>query len=171
MAVRFGEHRLAGAVMALLVGTHVNRIDKKGRVSVPKPFRDFLAQRGDAGLYAYPSFKVPSIIACDEQKMQRLNSGLEDMGMFSDDQDDLAYIVMENARFLPFDPEGRIVLPKEHLRHAGITDTALFAGQGSQMNIWQPDAHGDNMAQVFERARARGVVLPLGPTSPKDGSS
>ncbi len=157
--------------MALLVGTHVNRIDKKGRVSVPKPFRDFFAERGHAGLYAYPSFKVPSIVACDEEKMQRINAGLEDMGLFSDDQDDLAYIVMENARFLPFDPEGRIVLPREHLRHADISDKALFAGQGSQMNIWHPGAHADNMAQVFQRARARGVVLPLGPTSAKDDPS
>ncbi len=157
--------------MALLVGTHVNRIDKKGRVSVPKPFRDFFAERGHAGLYAYPSFKVPAIVACDEEKMLRINAGLEDMGMFSDDQDDLAYIVMENARFLPFDPEGRIVLPKEHLSHAAIAGQALFAGQGSQMNIWQPAAHADNMAAVFERARARGVTLPLGPTPPQEGSS
>jgi len=47
--------------MALLVGRHTNKIDKKGRVSVPKSFRVSFAKQDFNGVYAYPLFKFPAI--------------------------------------------------------------------------------------------------------------
>ena len=164
--------QVSGAAMALLVGRHVNKIDKKGRVSVPKLFRDALApaeEGGFSGLYAYPLFKVPAIEACDEAFMQRLSESLEDLDMFSDEQDDLAAVILENAHPLPFDPEGRIVLPKDLLDFAGITGQALFVGRGARFQIWQPDAYETQRSQAFERARSRGATLKL--RRPEDGDA
>ncbi len=64
--------------MALLVGRYVNKIDKKGRISVPKPFRDTFRDQDFAGLYAYPLFKFPAIEACGEDFMVRVSGSLED---------------------------------------------------------------------------------------------
>lgn len=154
--------------MALLVGRHVNKIDSKGRVSVPKPFRAALArdrQMGAAdaflGLYAFPSFKYPALEACAEDFMQRLAEGLEDMDVFSDDQDDLAAVILENARELPMDPEGRIVLPDELRDYANIKDEVLFVGRGPRMMIWEPNAYDAQRGSAFERAKARGATLKL----------
>ena len=60
--------------MPLLVGRYVNKIDKKGRGSVPKPFRDSFKGQGFKGIYAYPLFKYPAIEACGEDFMMRLDS-------------------------------------------------------------------------------------------------
>ena len=86
--------------MALFVGRHVNKIDKKGRVSVPKPFRAVFQSRGETRFYAYPLFKHPAIEACGESFMARLSESLDDLDMFSDEQDDLAAVVLENAQRL-----------------------------------------------------------------------
>ncbi|MDH5748281.1 MAG: division/cell wall cluster transcriptional repressor MraZ [Rhodospirillales bacterium] len=147
--------------MALLVGRYVNKIDKKGRVSVPKPFRDSFKGQGFSGLYAYPLFKVPAIEACDEAFMIRLSSSLEDLDMFSDDHDDLASVILENAHPLPFDPEGRIVLPGELLEYANISAQAVFVGRGGRLQIWDPDSYAKHSLQAFERARTRGATLRL----------
>ncbi len=147
--------------MALFVGRHVNRIDKKGRVSVPKPFRAVFQGRGETRLYAYPLFKHRAIEACGEDFMTRLSASLDDLDMFSDEQDDLAAIVMENAHALSFDPEGRIVLPKELTEHAGIVGQAVFVGRGARIQIWEPKAYEANRAAAFERARTRGATLRL----------
>lgn len=147
--------------MAMLVGRHINKIDKKGRVSVPKPFRASFEGQSFTGLYAYPSFKNNVIEACDEAFMMRLSESLEDLDMFSDEQDDLAAVVMENAHALSFDPEGRIVLPQELLAHAGIKGEALFVGLGNRMRIWNPDAHKAHSKESFDRAKARGAKLSL----------
>jgi MraZ protein len=147
--------------MALLIGRHVNRIDKKGRVSVPKSFRDAFKDQGFAGLYAYPLFKYPSVEACGEDFMSRLSESLDDLDMYSDEQDDLASIILENAHPLPFDPEGRVVLPEELVEHAGLKEQALFVGRGLRMQIWNPDAYRTHAKRAFERARSRGATLRL----------
>ena len=154
--------------MALLVGRHVNKIDRKGRVSVPKPFRAALARdrqgaAADAflGLYAFPSFKYPALEACAEDFMQRLAEGLEDLDVFSDDQDDLAAVILENARELPMDPEGRIVLTDDLRDFANIKDEVLFVGRGARMMMWEPNAYDAQRGNAFDRARARGATLKL----------
>lgn len=155
--------------MALLVGKHVNKIDKKGRVSVPKPLRESFARSRDDGefngLFVFPSFKMPAIQACDEKFMARLSEGVEDLDFFSDDQDDLAAAILESAHQLPFDPEGRIVLPPELIEFAGIDGEVLFAGRGNTAFLWEPIAYEANRGNSLDRARARGATLKL----PKGG--
>ena len=147
--------------MALLVGRYINKIDSKGRVSVPKPFRDAFHGQSFAGLYAFPSFKHQAIEACGEAFMGRIGESLDDLAMFSDDQDDLASAILENAHPLPFDPEGRVVLPHELLEFSRLDGQACFVGRGQRMQIWAPAAYDIHRAQSFERARARGATLRL----------
>ena len=147
--------------MALFVGKHVNKIDKKGRISVPKPFRLALQGRGLSSLYVYPRFKQNALEACDEEFMARLSQSLDDLDLFSDDQDDLASVILANACELPFDPEGRIVLPQELADYANIKGEALFVGQGPRFQVWKPTAFDSFSTMAFERAKLRGATLKL----------
>lgn len=146
--------------MALLVGTHVNRIDKKGRVSVPKTFRDAFSEE-DATLFVFPSFKYPAIEACGADVMRRYSASLEDLDAFSDKQDDLAAVILESATQLNFDPEGRVVLPKKLLDHAGIVDEVAFVGRGGRFLIWNPEEHEKYSAATFARVKADRPTLQL----------
>jgi transcriptional regulator MraZ len=159
-----------GAVMPLLVGQHTNRIDRKGRVSVPKQFRDvYQGKGGFPGIYVYPSPKLASIEGCDEQYMDRLAASLDDLALFSDEQNDLAAVILGSAHALPFDPEGRVVLPPDLVAHAGLDGEATFVGRGSTFQIWNPEAFKVRHAEAFERLRQRGATLPLrrGPELPR----
>jgi MraZ protein len=150
--------------MALFVGKHVNKVDTKGRVSVPKPFRSVLQSRGLSSLYVYPRFKQDALEACDEEFMQRLSQSLDDLDLFSDDQDDLASVILSNACELSFDPEGRIVLPPELANYADIKGEALFVGQGPRFQIWKPSAFENFSTMAFERVNSRGATLKLAKT-------
>ena len=154
-----------GARMALFVGRHMNRIDKKGRVSVPRPFRTALQSIGSQTLYLYPLFKVTAAEACDETFMLRMSASLDELDMFSDEQDDLAAIVLENAHALSFDTEGRVQLPAEIVEHAGISLDVVFVGRGARFQIWAPKLYEANRAQAFERAKARGATFRIRPIS------
>jgi len=147
--------------MALFVGKHVNKIDKKGRVSVPKPFRATLQARGMSSLYVYPRFKQNALEACDQAFMTRLSQSLDDLDMFSDEQDDLASVILANAHELSFDPEGRIMMPKDLVEYAGFKTEAVFVGQGPRFQIWEQSAFDTFSSMAFERAKARGATLKL----------
>lgn len=162
-----------GVVMALLVGRHLNKIDKKGRVSIPKQFRDALiasvgaASSGTSGfarVYVFPFFKYPALEGAGETFMNRLSQSLDDnLDLFSDDQEDLASITLESAHQLSFDSEGRVVLPGELCAHAEITSEALFVGRGSRFQIWSPELYEKHRGNAFARAREKGTTLNLGP--------
>jgi len=151
--------------MPLLVGRHDNKIDRKGRVSVPKLFRDVLqaANGGSSGVYAYPSFKDEAIEVCGEDFMNRMAHGVEEMNLFSEDQDEMASAIFESAHWLQFDPEGRIVLPAELIEHAGINGEAAFVGRGKTFQIWSPDKHTVSRDGKLGRIKKRKPTLKLGP--------
>ena len=147
--------------MALLIGRYVNRIDKKGRVSVPKAFRDTFVHENFSGIYVYPSIRFGAIEACGESYFRGLTQRLNDsLKMFSPEQDDLLIAILDNAHALLFDPEGRVVIPAELLEIAGISEEARFVGRADYFQIWDPKTHEEHRHQGLNLARARTVTLP-----------
>ncbi len=147
--------------MAPLIGRHINKIDRKGRVSVPKSFRDAFAGQEFPGIYVFPSFKAETLEACGSAYMSWLAKSVDDLDLFSNEQDELAAIILENAHPLGFDPEGRVTLPRELLDYAHLDTQAAFVGRGSRFQIWEPEAHERQRRAAFESARKRGATLKL----------
>lgn len=160
--------KILGTEMALLVGRYINKIDKKGRVSVPKPFRAALSDQSFSGIYAFPLFNECAIEACGEDFMARLAESLEEgTDLFSEENDDLS-VILESAYELPFDPEGRVVVPQELLEAAGIEGEVQFVGRGQRFRMWNPEAYAERSKEARDRAKARGLTLRLKPKN-KDG--
>ena len=64
------------------------------------------------------------------------------------------------SQALPFDTEGRIVLPEDLAGYAHITDSAAFVGLGKSFQIWEPNRFADHQSSLRERARRQGTRLP-----------
>ncbi|MFO1156329.1 MAG: division/cell wall cluster transcriptional repressor MraZ [Rhodospirillales bacterium] len=129
---------------------------------MPKQFRDYFQGKGGfSGIYVYPSPKLSAIEGCDEQFMDRVSASLDDLALFSDEQNDLATVILGSAHALPFDPEGRIVLPGSLVGYAGLDSEATFVGRGTSFQIWNPAAYEVRHAEAFQRVRERGATLPL----------
>ncbi len=149
--------------MALFLSTFVNKVDRKGRVSVPAPFRAALAGQVFNGIVAFRSYKQRTIEASGIDRMASLSESLDEMELFSEAQDDLASTIFADAHRLPFDGEGRIVLSPVLAEHAGITDMAAFVGCGATFQIWEPEAFRAHPEQARARARRQGATLRLRP--------
>ncbi|MCH9000050.1 MAG: division/cell wall cluster transcriptional repressor MraZ [Proteobacteria bacterium] len=149
--------------MAVFIGTFENKVDRKGRVSVPVQFRQMLAGQSFQGIVAFRSYRVDAIEACGIDFMERLNDSVSSMDLFSDAHDDLAATIFADSRQLPFDGDGRIVLPPRLAEHAGIGERAAFVGKGSIFQIWEPDALEAHKEEARARARSQGLTLPLRP--------
>lgn len=146
--------------MALLVGRFINKVDRKGRVSVPKLFRSSFACQDFAGLYAYPSLAQPAVEACDATYMEQMMDSLGALANYDGLPNDRASVILDNAHTLSFDPEGRIVLPADLLAYAGITDQALFVGRGRKVEIWEPAAHAAHAQASFQTVSGRSAPPP-----------
>ena len=149
--------------MAVFIGTFENKVDRKGRVSVPVQFRQMLAGQSFQGIVAFRSYRAAAIEACGIDFMERLNDSVSSMDLFSDAHDDLAATIFADSRQLPFDGDGRIVLPPRLAEQAGIGERAAFVGKGSIFQIWEPDALEAHKEEARARARSQGLTLPLRP--------
>ena len=148
--------------MALFLSTFVNKVDRKGRVSVPATFRAALAGQSFLGIVAYRSFKLPCVEGSGIDRMEEMSGRVDQMAQFSEPYDNLA-VLFSDAQQLPFDGEGRIMLPQELAEHASIADYAAFVGQGRTFQIWEPERFKTHQDELRERARRQGVTLPPPP--------
>lgn len=153
--------------MALFLATFVNKIDRKGRVSVPASFRAALAHQSFAGVVAFPSFTTRCIEGCGIDWMERVASGTDDLAAFSSEQDDMTSLIFAESQQLAFDTEGRIMLSEELITHAGINDAAAFVGKGKTFQIWEPA----NFKQVQDEVRQRAIKNRPTLILPKSGGN
>ncbi len=157
--------------MALFLSTTINKVDTKGRVSVPAAFRAALAGQSFHGIVALPSFKYPAIQCGGMEWMEQLGQGVGAYDFFSDDHDTLTATLFANAQQLAFDGEGRVVLPASLIEHANINKTAAFVGRGPLFEIWQPDAFATYQGEATRRAAEQKLTLrPAGPPGSTGGA-
>jgi MraZ protein len=137
------------------VSTIVNKLDSKGRVSVPAPFRQILSQQNLHGMYCFPSFVSPSLEAFGESLLADFQQRLGAVDpLFSDDYDAQAQAVVGETQLLNFDDDGRVRLPDEFIAHAQLTERVLFVGMMQKFQIWDPDHFEPVRRERIARARA-----------------
>lgn len=151
--------RALGEEVELFLSTFVNKVDRKGRVSVPATFRAAVADQSFPGIVVFPSFKYQALDASGIKRMEEMRARLNTLEEFSDEHENLG-MLFADSQPLPFDTEGRIVLPEHLAEHAHITDSAAFVGLGNNFQIWEPGRFAEHQAMLRERARRQGTRLP-----------
>lgn len=152
--------------MSLFLSTYVNKVDKKGRVSVPANFRAALAGQNFHGVVVFGSYQHDCLEACGMDRMEQLSESVDALDLFSDEQDDLTTSLFADAHQLPLDGDGRIILPTDLAAHAGIDLTsgsaqAAFVGRGKTFQIWSPERFELHRKKARERAREHARTLKL----------
>lgn len=145
--------------MALFLSTTTNKVDRKGRVSVPAPFRNALAGQPFQGIVAIPSFKYAALQCGGMDWLEQLSGGIDAYDFFSDEHDALTAALFANAQQLAFDGDGRISLPGELAAHANISEQAAFVGRGPTFEIWEPEAFRAYQAEATRRAAEQALTV------------
>jgi MraZ protein len=130
------------------------RLDSKGRVSIPGPFRSVLTRDGLEGLYCYPALDRPAIDAGGNALMAEIEALIGRYAPFSDQREQFALALYGTSETLKIDGEGRVVLSENLKRHAGITETVAFVGLGNKFQIWEPGRFKSELAEATQKVRA-----------------
>ena len=122
----------------MFLSSYENKIDKKGRVSVPAAFRSNLNSMGYNGFVTYPSFNHPALEACSQERVEQLSNTIDSLNPFEEKRDYFATSVLSESENLQFDTEGSVSISEKLLKHAKIKNNMLFVGQGRTFQIWEP---------------------------------
>lgn len=146
--------------MPLFLSTFTNRIDKKGRISVPAAFRSALVGQAFQGVVLFKGTTHPCIEGFDYGTMAELSERLEHFDLFSNQQDDLATSIFAEAVQCPFDSEGRIGLPDHLVEYAGFKENVVFTGLGRKFQLWDAAAFEKRRSEARANVIKQNLTLP-----------
>ncbi len=156
--------------MNIFLSKYQNKIDKKGRVSVPSSFRGALSQENFHGIIVYPSFKNNCIEACSMSRLQQIYEIIENLDPYSEERDAFETIIMGESIQLQFDNEGRVILPNNLTSQVDINNQAFFVGKGLVFEIWNPTNFEIYLANAKKIAASNRFILKNKPkTELKNG--
>jgi MraZ protein len=134
-------------VMRRFRGESVHKVDQKGRVSVPAPFRRVL-EEGDPDwqpggnpnlvlIYGFPG--RPRLEGYTMQGVAALDEAVSRMPRFSKRRAIMERFLNTKSVYAQVDENGRMVLSAKLREMLGLGEEAVFAGMGEHFQIWAPE--------------------------------
>ncbi len=155
--------------MTQFVGTHFGKLDRKGRISVPAPFRAELEAADTSHLVFRISHQHPCIEARSRAVFQHMLNSILALEHFSEDRETLEAGLIADSTMLRLDGEGRLVLPDAMVEELGLTENVAFLGKGDRFEIWDAEAAKKHVAEAKARVREKRLTLAAMPlnTTPR----
>jgi MraZ protein len=150
-------------------GTYLHRIDGKGRLPVPSPFRRRLAEAGARGVVL--TLLDECLAAYAPAEWERLEAQLVALSAFSKPAKGLTRLLASRAVDCELDGQGRILLPPALRMAAGLAREATVIGVLNRFEVWAPErwaAFLEGSERLLEDA-SLGVEWPSGPTPRPQG--
>jgi MraZ protein len=147
---------------ARFVGRYENKIDAKGRVSVPADLRRYLdpgSTEPATALYCFPSLLGAELQCGGPELVEILLQIVATADVFEGSRYELETLITEETERLYFDDNGRVVLA-QHLRaHASLEGQVGFSGRGSHFVMAAPEARSSLRDRVRNLSDAQKDVF------------
>ncbi len=131
----------------------INKVDAKGRVSIPAAFRALLEKRKETRLYTLQSIDMPCIDAGGTRLLKNYEARMAELDPLSGGYDDLSFYYHGDSAWIKIDGDGRIGLTEAFRVHTGISDRIAFVGRGTFFQMWQPEKFETYRMEARERIR------------------
>ena len=139
--------------MDRFVSHYLLRLDAKGRISVPAPFRAVLSQDSFDGLFCCPALDRPAIDVGGKALLAEIEQLIASFPPYSEEREQFSTALYGTSETLKMDTEGRVTLTEALKDHAGIMEAASFVGLGHKFQIWAPDRLGKQLSEATGAVR------------------
>ena len=130
----------------MFIGRYYHTIEEKGRVSLPKSFRErekqWVITRGlDGGLFLFPQ-------ASFQQQVEALNQ----LGFTKKAHRDFVRLLTNDADAVEADSQGRITIPEYLRATAQPTKNVVIIGSFERVEIWDVDKYHAYLDTIADKA-------------------
>ena len=137
--------------MNLFVSKFINKIDKKGRISLPSIFRGALPKDHKNEIILSKSLRNNFIDGLSVDRVNEIAKRINNLDFFSEEHEDFTTSIFSEMLPTNLDKEGRFLLPENLKNFASIKDEATFIGQGYFFQIVNPKTASDIQQKSRER--------------------
>ena len=145
--------------MNLFLSKFKNKIDVKGRVSIPVSFRNILLKDISQRMFCYPSLDAQAIDAGGQSLSKEIYALMDNLDPYSDERDYLSTALFGLSEELKIDNDGRVILSDALIDHAQIKDEVTFVGLGEKFQIWEPLKFESYLQQAQKKVKEQRLLL------------
>jgi MraZ protein len=145
--------------MNLFLSKFKNKIDVKGRVSIPVSFRSILLKDISQKMFCYPSLDARAIDAGGQSLSKEIYALMDNLDPYSDERDYLSTALFGLSEELKIDNDGRVILSDALIDHAQIKDEVTFVGLGEKFQIWEPLKFESYLQQAQKKVKEQRLLL------------
>ena len=128
------------------LGSYLNQLDGKGRVSLPAAFRREAADQGFVLIQAH----APSLTLYPEGAWTEVEDRLRDLLRHQPEARMWVLRMMSNAVEVIPDAQGRILVPARLKEAAGLDSQVLMVGAIDKVELWNPAQFDGASAEAGE---------------------
>ncbi len=145
--------------MQLFLSKFRNKVDNKGRVSIPAQFRNVLLKDNSQKIFCYPSLDAEAIDAGGENLASNIYELMDNLDPYSDERDILSTALFGLSEELKIDNDGRVILSKPLIDYAHINDEVIFVGLGEKFQIWEPNRFDAYLIEAQKKVKEQRSLL------------
>ena len=145
--------------MNLFLSKFKNKIDVKGRVSIPASFRNILLKDVSQKMFCYPSLDAQAIDAGGQSLSNEIYALMDNLDPYSDERDYLSTALFGLSEELKIDNDGRVILSDALIDHAQIKNEVTFVGLGEKFQIWEPLKFESYLQQAQKKVKEQRLLL------------
>lgn len=155
LMIIWGQGEGRGTVVLSFTGEHTQKVDGKGRMSIPADFRRVL-ESGDpewtTGLFPrmyllYGDHLKNELHGYTVDEFNKVVDQINALPRGSANKKKLSRLIIGQSIKLDVDKDGRTVMPIKQRQKLGLTDGELkFSGLGDHFEIWKAETYSEEIA-------------------------
>ncbi|MEA3404431.1 MAG: division/cell wall cluster transcriptional repressor MraZ [Pseudomonadota bacterium] len=136
--------------MLFFRGINSINIDAKGRMAVPKRYRDAISEASDNQLVATIDLHSPCLLIYTLDEWEVIERKLMSLPNIDPQARMYQRLLIGQASEMEMDAQGRVLLPSQLREHAQLEKPAVLLGQGNKFELWSQQAWDASRPEMLD---------------------
>lgn len=132
-------------------------MDVKGRLAIPKRYRDAISESCENQLVATIDIHSPCLLIYTLDEWEIIERKLMSLPNVDPKTREYQRLLLGHASEMEMDAQGRVLLPSLLRDHAGLEKEVILLGQGNKFELWSQAVWDVNRPEMLASA-SRGEV-------------
>ena len=138
--------------MLFFRGINSINMDTKGRLAIPKKYRESIEEASESQLVATIDLNSPCLLIYTMDEWEVIERKLMSLPNMDPQARLVQRLLLGHATEMEMDSQGRILLPSMLRDHAKLDKNVILLGQGNKFELWSQEAWDASRPDMLDTA-------------------
>lgn len=138
--------------MLFFRGINSINMDTKGRLAIPKKYRESIEEASESQLVATIDLNSPCLLIYTTDEWEVIERKLMSLPNMDPQARLVQRLLLGHASEMEMDSQGRILLPSMLREHAKLDKNVILLGQGNKFELWSQEAWDASRPDMLDTA-------------------